>query len=397
MIKKVFFSLVLVLSLILAGSFVARAQTASDQLNERKQHIEEINKQIEQYEQKIREKQTEAVTLKNELNILSNQITKTQLEIKAKQEQIKQTKIELEQLQLQLEQKQLEISKSKEELSGMLRLIFRYEQKSYLEIMLANNTFSNFFDQLKFSEQVQGQLQKQLDTIVELKSLLEDKQAELQGKKTSLEQLSGRLVQSSSVLVDKKDAKNVLINRSRSSEKEFQKLVRQLKLEQAQLNTEIVSLEKKIRQGLTSQQSRQIQSLGSVVLQWPVPSRVVTAYFHDPDYPYRYVYEHPAIDIRSAQGSPIYAAESGYIGRAKNAGMGYSYIMIIHNDQISTVYGHVSKISVVEDQFVQKGQVIGWSGGTPGTPGAGRLTFGPHLHFEVRYNGIPVNPLDYLP
>ena len=136
---------------------------------------------------------------------------------------------------------------------------------------------------------------------------------------------------------------------------------------------------------------------GIIIFSWPIPLNGITSKFHDPDYPYRsWIGEHSAIDLRAAQGTAIRAPASGYVARAKHGGLGYSYIMIIHNESFSTVYGHVSQIFVQEDEYVKRGTIIGRTGGLPGTLGAGRFSTGPHLHFEVRLDGIPVNPEDYL-
>lgn len=127
---------------------------------------------------------------------------------------------------------------------------------------------------------------------------------------------------------------------------------------------------------------------------WPVIGRV-TYDFHDTDY--LYVFPHDGLDIAVGQGTIVRASYDGEVAGVYNGGMtSASYLSIKHASGISTVYGHLSRMDVQDGQKVTKGQVIGLSGGTPGTNGAGPFTTGPHLHFEVRVNGVPVDPMGYL-
>lgn len=98
---------------------------------------------------------------------------------------------------------------------------------------------------------------------------------------------------------------------------------------------------------------------------------------------------HNGIDIGAKSGSPIFAAGAGkVIFAAYGSGYG-NYIVIDHGDKISTLYGHCSRLLVSAGQEVRQGQRIALVGSTG-------LSTGPHLHFEVRVNGKPVNPASYL-
>lgn len=98
---------------------------------------------------------------------------------------------------------------------------------------------------------------------------------------------------------------------------------------------------------------------------------------------------HSGLDFAANYGSTIRAADSGTVIFAGWYG-GYGKAVIInHGNGITTLYGHTSELYVVEGQAVQRGQAIAAVGSTG-------LSTGPHLHFEVRRNGSPVNPADYL-
>ncbi len=280
----------------------------------------------------------------------------------------------------------------KERLSEFVRQIYQNDQKDLLEIMILNENFSDFYDQVKYLEQAQGELNRTLGKIKLLREQLLAEKNGLENSKKRQEELQSSLEGQRSGLEEQRTAKQGLVAQSIMSAERFERLLSESRSEQVGIDADISSLEKSVREKLS------LYSNGRVSLTWPVePSRGISAYFHDPGYPFRYVFEHPAIDIRAYQSTPVKAAEAGYVARVKDAGKGYSYIMILHDRGLATVYGHLSAMYVAQDTYVKKGQIIGLSGGMPGTNGAGNLTTGPHLHFEVRYNGIPTDPLKYLP
>jgi murein DD-endopeptidase MepM/ murein hydrolase activator NlpD len=98
---------------------------------------------------------------------------------------------------------------------------------------------------------------------------------------------------------------------------------------------------------------------------------------------------HAGIDIPLPEGTPLRAADSGRVAIAGWVGGYGQYTCIQHNASLSTCYAHQSSLGVSVGQSVSQGQVIGRSGNT------GNST-GPHLHFEVRVGGSPVDPLGYL-
>ncbi|MDP6561818.1 MAG: peptidoglycan DD-metalloendopeptidase family protein [Candidatus Peribacteraceae bacterium] len=130
-------------------------------------------------------------------------------------------------------------------------------------------------------------------------------------------------------------------------------------------------------------------------LLWPVVSRI-SAGFRDASYQRFFGIPHKGIDIAVPQGTPVESAADGVVFLAKDAGLGYSYVLIGHRDGYATLYGHLSSIDVRTGDAVSAGQVIGRSGGAVGGPGSGLVTTGSHLHFELIHNGTHIDPLSLL-
>ncbi len=122
---------------------------------------------------------------------------------------------------------------------------------------------------------------------------------------------------------------------------------------------------------------------------WPVTGRLTSSFGERLDPFNGEGAFHAGLDIAAPYGTPVRAPADGVIAKAGPAN-GYGREMIVdHGGGVTTVYGHLSGFAVVAGQLVKQGQVIGYVGS------AGRST-GPHLHYEVRIDNMPVNPHKYL-
>ena len=133
----------------------------------------------------------------------------------------------------------------------------------------------------------------------------------------------------------------------------------------------------------------------SARLGWPLEHAVITQGFGPSPYAYeppfgQYPHFHTGVDLAAAENSPILAAADGVVMLVARDPWGYgNYIVISHSGGLATLYGHLNAVTVAVGESVLQGQQIGLEGSTG-------ISTGPHLHFEVRIGGAPVNPMPYL-
>lgn len=365
----------------------------NDKISERKQDIEALNRNIGEYREKIERLQESESTIEVEIALLDNRVAKTELDILATTEEISATNDEIVLLETRMAALEDQLARTRESLATILRQMDVYDNDLSLQLLFGSDSFGELFDRLQELSSVTDDLQNALERAKNEQATLESDRVDQVGKRTRLAELQTQQEAQIALLESERGSKELLLAQTQRSESQFQAFLSELRGEQQYVNQQIAALQGEVERKLSdADQSGE----GSGALSWPVSSsNGISALFHDPTYPFRHLFEHSGLDIPVAYGTPVTSAAPGYVAWTRTGRMYGNYVMVIHADGVATLYAHLSKISVSQDQFVGRGSVIGNSGGVPGTPGAG-LSTGAHLHFEVRLNGIPTNPLSYL-
>jgi len=130
---------------------------------------------------------------------------------------------------------------------------------------------------------------------------------------------------------------------------------------------------------------------------WPIyPIEKILRYFNDSDFEKEQGFKHQGIQIQALQGTPVYAVRDGVVYHTFNNMDSISWIMIVHQKGYVSTYQYLNQILVKPGDMVQRGQIIGYSGGEPGTKGAGFVSEGENLTFGIYKDGVAIDPLTVL-
>ena len=301
------------------------------------------------------------------------------------------------------------LEKQQKLFTDRITIMFEYQNKSTLEVLLESDSIAGFFTNMQVisliadsDAQAVDMLQSALDD-AELQADLklkhaEEMQAIADEKKRQLDELEKLIGQTEETLSNVDTDIDSMEKMEDELEKEAKKLEDKIKSLQSQYNKENAATGGG-GAGTTKYNSKGTKEVGGITWRWPTYCTSITSYYGYRIHPvYKTKKFHSGVDIGAGYGDTIMAAASGTVilvsepveGKNKG-GSGYgNYCIIDHGNGYTTLYGHARDIYVKVGQKVSRGKAIGEVGSTGTSTGA-------HLHFEVRVNGSTTNPLNYLP
>ncbi len=374
--KRKIFGFGLVFLLLLVFSFGVLAADVDD-LKEQKN---EVDSNISSTQEKIDEVKENQKTAMEQLTELESKITALEAEIANLDADLVQAEADLKLQEEELKVLEDNLKESQSAMQARVTSIYVNGDISYLDVIFNASSIDEFLSNFVFFEKIVEQDKATITTIQENKRLAKEKLEELQATKSKIEGLKTSKEEQETAYSEQKSEKDAVVT---ALEEEASSLEEAL--------AEFESMSNQISAKIAAAEGNSPAYTGNGQFGWPVPGNTtITSAFGPRTHPItgKYSY-HTGIDISASSGTSVVAAESGtviYVGSLSVYG---NTILINHGGGYSTFYAHLSGYAVSNGATVTRGQTIGYVGSTG-------WSTGPHLHFEIRVNGTPQNPVDYL-
>ena len=376
-----------------SGDTCAPNDTVCRQLQDAKQSQADAGRRLQAIQQSLADAQNKAAQTLSVINDLKARLAAQKAEIAQTLTVLAENERQIRLTEADITRREAQLQIRRALLAQRVRAMDKHGSLDYFELVVTSHSFNELVDRITIMQGIVQSDQRQVDT--------------LKRERDQIGQLRQRLQkehdQQGALLKQQRD-RQAQVERTAAEQQQaldyYHQLDVQLEGQRKELEAQKARIDALVVQ-LQAQFDSQAGTLGggSGRFAWPERGPITQGFGctdfllepYDPNCPTRHT--HTGLDIGAVFGTPIGAADTGIVSFTNTDGWGGgygNYVIITHGNGYSTLYAHLSAVNVSVGQAVQRGQQIGAEGST------GNST-GPHLHFEIRFNGAYQNPLAYLP
>lgn len=363
---------------------------------------EDLTNQLSNIQQQMTNEANKKSEAEKTIGTVYEQLHAIQIELDTATAELKQVQAERIQLDQDITRTEAELKAAQARLQSREKVFYKRVRDiyingrlSYLDVVVGSKDFSDFANRMEMLKRI---LQSDMDLINTIKIEREEiasKKAKLEEDRAKVLELEKVAQEKQNLINQKKAERQAVLERAMNDHDTAERAYNELMASSASITAMLQqrAAERAAAAAAASQGggggggATWVQGTGQLAAPVNAPITSDFGWRIHPIYGTRRL--HAGTDFGVDEGTPVHAADGGVVVEAGWIS-GYGYTVIIdHGNGMSTLYAHNSDVAVSPGQTVSKGQVVSYSGNTGGSTG-------PHLHFEVRINGEPTDPMGYL-
>ena len=375
-------------TLLIASS--APAEDLQSELEAKQQKLEEVGERKGVLTSTISRYGEEIEQLTGEVAAIRSREAEVRARLEAKQAELNQAVAELDSAKERLEELRSRLKRALTALRERLVAMYETGSPDLLSVIVGSGDFEDLAARTEYLDRLHGMDEAVVGRVRDLRDQVQDLVTRLRSAKNRIEAARDAIASEEQALVDARSALQSRQQQLVAARGKREAALEQISEHEEELHGHVAELQGELAAQLSATGATPLPAGpiigGSGGLIWPVNGAVVSGFGP------RWGSMHEGVDIAVPEMTPIRSAASGTViatqSDAESGGYG-NFTCVDHGGGLSTCYAHQTSFAVASGQSVSQGDVIGYTGCTG-------HCLGPHLHFEVRINGSPTDPMGYL-
>ncbi|WP_370447301.1 murein hydrolase activator EnvC [Veillonella sp. 3627] len=364
---------------------------------------EDLTNQLSNIQQQLTNEANKKSEAEKTIGTVYEQLHAIQIELDTATAELKQVQADRIRLDQDITKTEEELKAAQERLQSREKVFYKRVRDiyingrlSYLDVVVGSKDFSDFANRMEMLKRILQADMELINTIKTEREEIASKKAKLEADRAKVLELEKVAQEKQTIINQKKAERQAVLERAMNDRDTADRAYNELMASSASITAMLQ--QRAAERAAAAAAASQGGGGGGATTTWVQGTGQLAAPVNAPitsDFGWRIhpIYGtsrlHAGTDFGVDEGTPVHAADGGVVVEAGWIS-GYGYTVIIdHGNGMSTLYAHNSDVAVSPGQTVSKGQVVSYSGNTGGSTG-------PHLHFEVRINGEPTDPMGYL-